>query len=177
MVFQQPVSVPPRRKRTSLLSSAQAFNTRQAQANTVRNRLIERVSTPNQPGSRIRVNCRGLEAGGNVMKKKLLAIATASLFTVGVAAAQTTTTSPTDNTSPADQSSPAALPNQGDTGTRGQSDSTSSSSTSTIDQSGTTDQSSQGKKKKKKKAHPAQDETNDSSTPNQSAPDSTTPGW
>jgi hypothetical protein len=89
---------------------------------------------------------RGRE-GRPVMKKKLLAIATASLFTVGIAAAQTSTTSPTDNTSPADQSSPAALPNQGSTGTSGQPD---SMGTSVSDQSSTTDQTSQSKKKKKK---------------------------
>jgi hypothetical protein len=131
--------------------------------------------TPNQAAARHLCICRIL--GGReepIMKKRLLAIATASLFTVGIATAQTATTSPTDNTSPADQSSPAALPNQGNTGTSGQPDSMGSAS----DQSGTTDQTSQSKKKKKQQnTNETPAGTDSSNTPGQSTPDSPTPSY
>jgi hypothetical protein len=138
------------------------------------------------------------EKGHPMNKKKLLSIATASLFTVGIAAAQTSNTNSDSNP----QNSPSSTQSQGtqsqgSSGSYGQSDSMGNSSSPTSDQSGTTDQTTQRKNKKKKNKgqQPTQSDQSGSMNENPSAgtgadtngspanttnpatPDSTHPSW
>src|SRR5581483_11594910 len=121
--------------------------------------LFHRPTIPNQATS----------SGDNRMSKKLLAIATAPLFSIGIAAAQSTSGSSDQSGSSTSGSSNSA----GQSGQSGSSSSMGSSGTSSSDTSSTgTDQNStdtSGKKKHKK-------HKNSSSTSDQSGTSSSTSG-